>query len=57
MSGKQLDLTFDSKPDPSMSDVGLSSVILLFNGNTNTDDTYYFDNLYGPEFANQCDGS
>ena len=52
-----IDLTFDSKPDPSMSDVGLSSVILLFNSNTNTDDTYYFDNLYGPEFDNQCDGS
>ncbi len=51
-----IDLTFDSKPDPSMSDVGLTSVILLFNGNTNTDDTYYFDNLYGPEFDNQCDG-
>ena len=51
-----IDLTFNSKPDPSMSDVGLSSVILLFNSNTNTDDTYYFDNLYGPEFDNQCDG-
>ena len=51
-----IDLTFDSKPDPSMPDVGLTSVILLFNGNTNTSDTYYFDNLYGPEFDNQCDG-
>ena len=51
-----IELTFDSKPDPSMPDVGLTSVILLFNGNTNTDDTYYFDNLYGPEFDNQCDG-
>ena len=49
-------LTFDSKPDVTMSDVGLTSVILLFNGNTNTNDTYYFDNLYGPEFNNQCDG-
>jgi hypothetical protein len=51
-----INLTFDSQPDPSMSDVGLTSVILLFNGNTNTDDIYYFDNLFGPEFANQCDG-
>ncbi len=49
-------LTFDSKPDPSMSDVGLSSLILLFNGGTNTGDIYYFDNLYGPELNNQCDG-
>ena len=39
-----------------MSDTTLTSVILLFNGGTNTNDTYYFDNLYGPEFSNQCDG-
>ncbi|MDB4126813.1 T9SS type A sorting domain-containing protein [Flavobacteriales bacterium] len=51
-----IELTFDSRPDVDMSDDGLTSVILLFNGNTNTNDTYYFDNLYGPEFSNQCDG-
>jgi len=51
-----IELTFDSRPDVNMSDDGLTSVILLFNGNTNTNDTYYFDNLYGPEFNNQCDG-
>mgnify|MGYP006152092779 CR=1 FL=1 len=49
-------LAFDSRPDPTASDVGLSSVILLFNGGTQTGDTYYFDNLYGPEFNNQCEG-
>ena len=52
-----INLVFDSRPDPAMPDVGLTSVILLFNGGTNTDDTYYFDNLYGPEFNNQCDGA
>ena len=51
-----IELTFDSRPDVNMSDDGLTSLILLFNGNTNTSDTYYFDNLYGPEFSNQCDG-
>lgn len=51
-----IDLTFDSRPDAAMSDVGLTSVILLFNGGTNTQDTYYFDNLYGPELSNQCSG-
>ncbi len=51
-----IELTFDSRPDVNMSDDGLTSVILLFNGNTNTNDTYYFDNLYAPEFNNQCDG-
>ena len=52
-----IDLAFDSRPDAAMSDVGLTSVILLFNGGTNTGDIYYFDNLYGPEFNNQCDGA
>ena len=51
-----INLTFDSQPDPGMSNVGLTSVILLFNSGTNTDDTYYFDNLYGPELSNQCNG-
>ncbi len=51
-----IELTFDSRPDPGMSDIGLTSVILLFNGGTNTNDIYYFDNLFGPEFDNQCDG-
>ena len=51
-----INLSFDSQPDPTMSDIGLTSVILLFNAGTNTDDTYYFDNLYGPELSNQCSG-
>ena len=51
-----IDLTFDSRPDAAMSGVDLTSVILLFNGGTNTQDIYYFDNLYGPEFNNQCAG-
>ena len=51
-----ISLAFDSRPDPVISDIGLTSVILLFNGGTNTGDIYYFDNLYGPEFNNQCDG-
>ena len=38
-----INLTFDSQPDAAMSDVGLTSVILLFNGGTNTGDIYYFD--------------
>jgi hypothetical protein len=49
-------LTYDSRPDVAMSDIGLTSVILLFNPGSFTNDTYYFDNLYGPEFNNQCDG-
>ena len=51
-----IELVYGSRPDVNMPDIGLTSVILLFNGGTFTDDTYYFDNLYGPEFDNQCDG-
>ena len=51
-----IELTFDSRPDPTMSNTDITSLILLFNPGTNTNDTYYFDNLYGPEFNNQCDG-
>ena len=51
-----IDLAFDSRPDAAMPSAGLTSVILLFNGGTNTQDIYYFDNLYGPEFNNQCNG-
>jgi len=51
-----INLTFDSQPDPTMSDVGLTSLILLFNPGINSNDTYYFDNLNGPSFDNQCDG-
>jgi hypothetical protein len=42
--------------DFNMSDTSLTSLILLFDPGNQTNDTYYFDNLYGPEFNNQCDG-
>jgi hypothetical protein len=51
-----INFIFDNQPDPAMSSSNLTSVILLFNGGSFTNDTYYFDNLYGPEFNNQCDG-
>ncbi|MBR77804.1 MAG: hypothetical protein CMD36_07855 [Flavobacteriales bacterium] len=51
-----IEFTFDSRPDNSVSDVNVTSLILLFDIGNNTNDTYYFDNLYGPEFNNQCDG-
>ena len=47
---------FNGQPDPSLSNVGITSIILLFNPATNTDDTYYFDNLMGPEVNGPCNG-
>lgn len=49
-----LTLQYDSRPDPTVSNTAVTSVILLFNPGTNTADTYYFDNLRCPEFADPC---
>ncbi|MDC1063908.1 fibronectin type III domain-containing protein [Flavobacteriales bacterium] len=53
---EKITLTFDSQPDPTVSDLELTSLILLFNPGINSNDTFYFDNLNGPSFDNQCDG-
>lgn len=51
-----LTFNFDSRPDPNVPDNTVGRLVLLFNPNSNTDDTYYFDNLIGPAFANDpCD--
>ena len=53
---ERIEFIYDSRPDNSVSDIDVTSLILLFDIGNNTNDTYYFDNLYGPEFDNQCDG-
>tara|TARA_B000000565_G_scaffold134297_1_gene101610 strand:+ start:581 stop:1918 length:1338 start_codon:yes stop_codon:yes gene_type:complete len=50
-----IEFTFESRPDNTVPDANVTSLILLFDIGNNTNDTYYFDNLYGPEFNNQCD--
>ena len=49
-----IEFIFDSRPDNSVLDANVTSLILLFDIGSNSDDTYYFDNVYGPEFNNQC---
>ena len=49
-----IEFIYDSQPDNSVPDMNVTSLILLFDIGNNTNDTYYFDNLYGPEFNNQC---
>ena len=51
-----IEFTFDSQPDATVVDENVTSIILLFDPGSNTDGTYYFDNVVGPEFENQCDG-
>ncbi len=52
-----LTFNFTEQPDASVSDTNVDRIVLLFAPNTNTGDTYYFDNLNGPELANDpCEG-
>ena len=51
-----LTFQYDSRPDGSVPNTSVTSLILLFNPGTNTNDTYLFDNLLGPEFADPCAG-
>ena len=50
-----IEFEFAERPDNTVPDGNVTSLILLFDIGNNTNDTYYFDNLYGPEFDNQCD--
>ena len=49
-----IEFIFDSRPDNIVPDTDVTSLILLFDIGSQSNDTYYFDNLYGPEFNNQC---
>ena len=45
---ERIEFIYVLRPDNSVSDVDVTSLILLFDIGNNTNDTYYFDNLYGP---------
>lgn len=52
-----LTFTFDNQPDASVANDNVDRIVLLFAPNTNTGDTYYWDNLNAPELASDpCDG-
>ncbi|MEO0469581.1 MAG: T9SS type A sorting domain-containing protein [Bacteroidota bacterium] len=52
-----LTFTFNNRPDMSVPDNTVNRMVLLFNPDSNTDDTYFFDNLVGPAFnPDPCDG-
>ena len=53
-----LTFTFDNQPDAGVPNTDVDRMVLLFNPNSNTNDTYFWDNLMGPEFANDpCEGA
>ena len=47
-----LNFSFAERPDATVPNDAVDRMVLLFNPNTNTTATYYFDNLTGPELAN-----
>lgn len=48
--------TMQNQPDMSVANTSVNRLVLLFNPNTNTGDTYLWDDLMGPEFSNPCAG-
>jgi hypothetical protein len=50
-SWETLTFSFDNQPDPSVADDNVDRIVLLFDPETNNDDTYFWDNLNGPELA------
>jgi hypothetical protein len=57
MAWETITFTFDNQPDAGVAMDNVDRLVLLFAPNTNTGDTYYWDNLNGPELANDpCDG-
>ena len=52
-----LTFSFDSQPDATVPNDMVDRIVILFAPGTNTGDTYYWDNLNGPELADDpCDG-
>jgi hypothetical protein len=57
MGWETLTFTFSEQPDPSVANDNVDQLVLLFDPNSNNGDTYYWDNLNGPELAEDpCDG-
>ncbi len=57
MGWETLTFSFDNQPDPGVANTDVDRLVLLFDPNSNNGDTYYWDNLNGPELANDpCDG-
>lgn len=57
MGWETLTFDFSDQPDASVANDNVNRMVLLFAPNTNTGDTYFFDNLIGPELAaDPCEG-
>lgn len=57
MGWETLTFSFDNQPDASVADDNVNRIVLLFDPNSNNEDTYYWDNLNAPELAEDpCDG-
>jgi hypothetical protein len=49
--------SFDSQPDAGVANDNVDRMVILFEPNTNNGSTWYWDNLMGPEFADDpCEG-
>jgi len=57
MAWETLTFSFDNQPDASVANTNVDRIVLLFDPNTNNGDQWFWDNLFGPELANDpCAG-
>ncbi|MFT6998218.1 MAG: hypothetical protein ACJAQ4_001978 [Cryomorphaceae bacterium] len=57
-SWETLTFSFTEQPDASVEMTNVNRLVVLFNPGSSTNETYYWDNLVGPEFADDaCDGA
>lgn len=57
MAWETLTFTFDNQPDASVANDNVNRMVILFDPDSNSGDEWRFDNLRGPELADDpCDG-
>ncbi|MEM1000067.1 MAG: T9SS type A sorting domain-containing protein [Bacteroidota bacterium] len=52
-----LTFTFSNRPDVNVPDTNGNRLVLLFEPNTNSGNTFLFDDLMGPAFSDPCGGA
>ncbi|MBL57608.1 MAG: hypothetical protein CMP61_10490 [Flavobacteriales bacterium] len=52
---EKLTFKFDLQPDPTVSNLNVDQMVILFNPGNYTSDVFYIDNIMGPEFKDPCE--
>ena len=52
---EKLTFKFDLQPDPTVSNLNVDQMAILFNPENYTSDVFYIDDIMGPEFKDPCE--